>query len=635
MGKKRGFLYDPYQKQKGFTKAVMDFTQPVGIAENIYWVGKYLENDPFQCHPYFIDNGDASVLVDPGSMLEFDAVVEKVETLGSMKAVKYIILHHQDPDLAAAVPEMEKLIGRDDLRIVTHSRMVPLVKHYMITSAYYEIDKRGHRLEDGELRLQFVTTPYCHSPGAFVSYEPRTKTLFSGDIFGGIESSWEFYAGEDYFEKARQFHAEYMPSRDIFNYALSKIEKLDLELIAPQHGSVIQKQHIAPLIGQMKALECGIYIEEGYHEQLIDTIDALKNKDTALRESLNHFRILMEATHEAVIVSGTDGRIVDLNPAAEYIFGLDKARLLSRPVEELVSPESLPRFKEALQPQGAAPFEAALIRDGGETFPALVGRRSSYRDNAPVRITTVIDLSELKEKEEMLFQKAKMAEMGEMIGNIAHQWRQPLAIVNTIISVLREKNAQNGISRIDLDTKLDKMETNIQYMSRTIEDFMDFYRPSKAKAGFSVNEALVRALEILRPALEETKIEVRFRPAAPLAAHGYFNEYTQALVSILNNAIDALLERGTKPARIDIALEETPGTIRVEIGDNAGGIETQNLRRIFEPYFTTKHKSRGTGLGLYLSKMIIEKSMHGKLGVRNTDAGAVFCIELPKAEHDQ
>ena len=264
----------------------MDFTQAVEIAEHIYWVGMYLENDPFQCHPYFIENGDESILVDPGSMLEFEAVVKKVNTVSSMKKIKYIILHHQDPDLAASVPEMERLIDREDLLIVTHSRMVPLIKHYMIRSDYYEIDRYGHRLKSGELDLKFVTTPYCHSPGAFVTYDTRTKTLFSGDIFGGISESWDFYAQDDYFERARQFHAEYMPSRDIFNYALKKIEMLDMELIAPQHGSIIQRPQIRPLIEQMKKLECGLYLEEGYRNELLLSLSASQRHTLYLKDGV-------------------------------------------------------------------------------------------------------------------------------------------------------------------------------------------------------------------------------------------------------------------------------------------------------------------------------------------------------------
>lgn len=504
----------------------MDFTQAIEIAKSIYWVGMYLENDPFQCHPYFIENGNASILVDPGSMLEFDAVVKKVNTISSMSAVKYIILHHQDPDLAASVPHMEKLIDRDDLQIIIHSRMIPVVKHYMIESDYYPIDKNQYKLDSNGLHLEFVTTPYCHSPGAFVTYEPSTKTLFSGDIFGGIEESWEFYAGDDYFEKAKQFHKEYMPSRDIFNYALSKIETLDMNLIAPQHGSIIEKERIAPLIAQMKALECGLYIEEGYRDELIDTIEALKEKDIALLSSLN----------------------------------------------------------------------------------------------------------ELKEKEKLLFQKAKMADMGEMIGNIAHQWRQPLAVNNTLISILKEKNQRNTLQADELSQKLREMESSIQYMSRTIDDFMHFYHPTKEKTTFSVSQVVEYALEITHPMLNKANIAIRFKSDNGFYVNGYMNEYMQVLISILTNAKDTLIHREVKEAYIQIDLFETSDSVVLKISDNAGGIKKEYMHRIFDPYFTTKHKSIGTGLGLYISKMIIEKNMNGILSVENAKEGAVFSITMEKTD---
>ncbi len=504
----------------------MDFKQAIEIAKNIYWVGMYLQNDPFQCHPYFIKNGNESILIDPGSMLEFDAVVKKINSISSMHDVKYIILHHQDPDLAASVPEMEKLIDRDDLLIITHSRMVPLVKHYMIKSNYYEIDKHHHTLQSKDLHLEFIATPYCHSPGAFVSYEPKTKTLFSGDIFGGIEESWEFFAGDDYFEKAKQFHAEYMPSRDIFNYALSKIEALDMELIAPQHGSIIQREQIAPLIEQMKNLECGLYVEKEYRDELLYTIEALKQKDMAL----------------------------------------------------------------------------------------------------------VASLKQLKEKEEFLFQKAKMADMGEMIGNIAHQWRQPLAINNTIISILQEKSQREILQNSELLSKLKEMENNIQYMSRTIDDFMRFYHPAKKKTTFCVSDVVEQALTIMRPILNKVNIEIRFEDCDHAYIHGYMNEYTQVVVSILTNAKDVLIHRKIENAYIDMILSEQDGKIILTINDNAGGIEKEHIHRVFDPYFTTKHKSMGTGLGLYISKMIIEKNMGGTLSVQNTKEGASFNIIMEKID---
>jgi len=394
----------------------------------------------------------------------------------------------------------------------------------MIKSDYYEIDKHQYKLDSNGLHLEFLTTPYCHSPGAFVTYEPSTKTLFSGDIFGGIEESWEFYAGDDYFEKAKEFHAEYMPSRDIFNYALSKIETLDINLIAPQHGSIIEKKRIAPLIAQMKALECGLYIEEGYRNELIDTIEELKEKDLALLASLN----------------------------------------------------------------------------------------------------------EIKEKEDLLFQKAKMADMGEMIGNIAHQWRQPLAVNNTLISILKEKNERETLQADELSQKLREMENSIQYMSRTIDDFMHFYHPDKEKKTFSVSKVVEHALEITYTMLNKANIEIRFKSSDGFYVHGYMNEYMQVLISIVTNAKDTLVHKEVKDAYIQIDLFETDNNVVLKISDNAGGIKKENMHRIFDPYFTTKHKSMGTGLGLYISKMIIEKNMNGILSVENSNEGAIFSITMEK-----
>jgi len=497
-------------------KPLHDFKDAIEIAQDIYWIGMYLENDPFQCHPYLIKNGDESILIDPGSMLEFKETVRKVKTIVDMKSIKYIVLHHQDPDLVAAVPEIEKLIDRDDLLIVTHSRMSLLIKHYLVTSDYYEIDKNDNQLiTPNGYRLDFHTTPYCHSPGAFVSYEPKTKTLFSGDIFGGLEESWEFYADETYFLKAKQFHQEYMPSKDIFNYALNKIEKLDINLIAPQHGSIIEKKYIANLIRDMKDLDCGLYIEEKYNNELLDTISQLQEKEKTI-----------------------------------------------------------------------------------------------------------------KEKDRQLFEQSKRAEMGEMIGNIAHQWRQPLAIINTIVAILQEKNSITVLSQEELKEKLEKMQTRILYMSDTIEDFMNYYRPDKEKSSFKIIDALTQALEV---AHINNKVELTISTDEKLTLYGLKNEYIQVIVSILSNIHDLIIEREIKRPEVDIKLYKENGYATLAITDNVGGIKDENLSKIFNPYFTTKHQSMGTGLGLYIAKMIIEDTMNGTLSANNTSNGVTFTIRTPNA----
>ncbi len=497
-----------------------NFRDAIEISDSIYWVGMYLENDPFQCHPYFIKNANESILIDPGSMLEFEETIRKVKSIADINSIKYIVLHHQDPDLAAAVPEIEKLINRDDLLIVTHSRISVLIKHYLISSNYYEVDKNDNKLiTSNGLKLDFLTTPYCHSPGAFVSYEPRTKTLFSGDIFGGIEESWEFYADETYFDKAKQFHQEYMPSKDIFNYALSKIEKLDIELIAPQHGSIIKKCFIKKLIEDMKNLDCGLYIEKKYNLELLDTINKLKEKEKTIQE-----------------------------------------------------------------------------------------------------------------RNRQLFEQSKRAEIGEMIGNIAHQWRQPLAIVNTILAILKEKNSVGALNKDEISQKLETMEKRVVYMSDTIEDFMNYYKPNKDKSIFSVISAVNKALEITNGAVDAQNIEININGDRELNIYGLMNEFVQVIVSIVSNIYDIAQIRSISHIKIDITLKKDDEDVSISISDNAGGIDEKILSKIFNPYFTTKHQSIGTGLGLHIAKMIIEDKMDGSLNAINNKDGATFTIRMKNAK---
>jgi len=495
--------------------------EAVEIAPNIYWVGMHLADDPFQCHPYLIKNGNESILIDPGSMLEFDETVRKIKSVIDIDSIKYIILHHQDPDLVAAVPEIEKLIKRDDLLIVTHSRISILIKHYLIDSDYYEVDKHDNTLITSTgLEVDFVTTPYCHSPGAFVSYEPKSKVLFSSDIFGGIEESWEFYADETYFLKAKQFHQEYMPSKDIFNYALGKIEKLDINLIAPQHGSIIEKRYINDLIYDMKNLDCGLYIEDKYNRELIDTITELQDKEHSL-----------------------------------------------------------------------------------------------------------------KERDLLLLEQSKRAEIGEMIGNIAHQWRQPLAIINTSVAILKEKNRADLLNKDEIADKLEKMEKRIVYMSETIEDFMNYYRPDKKKSLFFIHKAVEKALDIVNilPNNKNVKITLSIDE---YEVYGLINEFIQVIVSILSNINDLILSRSLSTVEISISLHKESRYTTLEIADNCGGIDENDMPKIFDPYFTTKHKAMGTGLGLHIAKMIIEDKMDGSLSAQNINdeqgrkIGAKFIIKM-------
>jgi len=273
----------------------MDYSKAIEIAQNVYWVGVYVKDDIFQCHSYLIKNEDESILIDSGSMLEFEEIKKKIESIVNIKNIKYLIAHHQDPDVCANMPAFEKIINRDDLEIISHSRNFALLKHYGLKSKFYTIDKNNYSLQTKNLNLKFITTPYSHAPGAFVTYLENEKVLFSSDIFGGLEESWHFYANENYFDEIKYFHENYMPSQDILNYSLRKIEKLDLNLIAPQHGSLIQKKYISKVIDELKSLKCGLYIDEHYIKSLVEE----KEKKEKLNQKLY---TLLDSLEDIIVI---------------------------------------------------------------------------------------------------------------------------------------------------------------------------------------------------------------------------------------------------------------------------------------------------------------------------------------------
>ncbi|MBF0472267.1 MAG: SpoIIE family protein phosphatase [Nitrospirae bacterium] len=264
----------------------LDLSKPVEISEKIYWVGVAVENDPFKCHPYLLIDNDEAILFDIGTLENHDKILTKVKSLIDLKNVTHIVLHHQDPDLCAGVTEWERLIGKE-IKIVTHTRTTFLLKHYGIKSEYYCVDDHDFtlKLRSGRV-LQFVFTPYLHFPGAIATYDKKTKTLFSSDIFGGVSDKWSFYADEGYFEQIKGFHEAYMPSREILVYGMRQFEKLDIEIIAPQHGSIIKRNYIKGLIAQMKNLNCGLFIEQEYYNELKEAEEKLKEAYNIIKKDL-------------------------------------------------------------------------------------------------------------------------------------------------------------------------------------------------------------------------------------------------------------------------------------------------------------------------------------------------------------
>jgi len=245
----------------------------------------------------------------------------------------------------------------------------------------------------------------------------------------------------------------------------------------------------------------------------------------------------------------------------------------------------------------------------------------------------------LIENEKILTQQSKMAAMGEMIGNIAHQWRQPLSLIRTISTGIKLENEMKTLKCESLDESMLKIDEAVKYLSNTIDDFRDFYSPKTEKSSFYIVDVLERAIN-LTESKSNNKIRITLnvsKETQDLKVLSYENHLVQCIINILNNAKDELMKNSNEIKAILISIKKEGSNLQIVIKDNAGGIAENIIDRIFEPYFTTKHKSKGTGIGLYMTKQIISKHLSGDIKVNNCDVycnskkftGAQFTITIP------
>lgn len=241
------------------------------------------------------------------------------------------------------------------------------------------------------------------------------------------------------------------------------------------------------------------------------------------------------------------------------------------------------------------------------------------------------EIEKNKEKESQLFAQAKLAAMGDMIGNIAHQWRQPLAIISTIASGIKLQYKYQQLKLEMLPSQMDEIVNKTQHLSQTIDTFRNFLLEEKVYKEIVLQESILSSLKIVDSSLKDNniKLEKNIAEDSQVKVCTISNELSQVIINIINNAKDAIIERQVQNAWIKIDLVQEENEVCITIEDNAGGIPEEIILRVFEPYFTTKHKSQGTGLGLHMSYKIMVESLKGKIYVKNSDHGAKFFIKLP------
>ena len=239
-------------------------------------------------------------------------------------------------------------------------------------------------------------------------------------------------------------------------------------------------------------------------------------------------------------------------------------------------------------------------------------------------------LNEIREKDELLMQKFRLASMGEMLENISHQWKQPLHKLSLLMQNFYFKHKLDGSSEEELERFNEHSSVLLNYMASTIDDFRDFFNPQKEVEVFDIDTNIHKVLTILSSSMQECDIDINIHSRNEAQVKGYPNEFGQVMLNLFSNSKDAFAQNSVQDKKIDINISETQDTVMVHFLDNAGGIPKNVLPKIFDPYFTTKSCNEGTGIGLYMSKMIIENSMKGKFSVNNRNEGAEFTIALAK-----
>ena len=240
---------------------LLDTAGPVELAPRVWWVGSLLPGDDFQCHVYLIEQGDQSVLIDPGSALTADEVIRKINAVVGLANVRWLVCSHCDPDIIGALPAMEAAGLHPEATIVTHWRDEALMRHGGSKLPYWRVEEHDWLLPLVDRTLRFVFTPYAHFAGAFNTFDETSRTLFSSDLFGGFGAEGELFATSlDYFDGVRAFHEHYMPSHEILVHAIDQLRTLPIDRIAPQHGKVVVGALVTPLMDMLAGLECGIYL---------------------------------------------------------------------------------------------------------------------------------------------------------------------------------------------------------------------------------------------------------------------------------------------------------------------------------------------------------------------------------------
>ena len=354
------------------------------------------------------------------------------------------------------------------------------------------------------------------------------------------------------------------------------------------------------------------------NRQLVLYQRELKDTKGELENTLKTFRSLVNLTIEGIVILNKN-EIIYYNDEILKIFDIDSKKLINTSFNDFFVLNDNYTFEDMIKNSNSETLEILGLKKLQTKFPILIKSKNVIFENKQSTILSIIDMSEIKDKENLLIQQSKMASLGEMIGNIAHQWRQPLSLISTAASGIKIQKEFDQLDDKFFYETIDNITNTTKFLSQTIDDFQNYLKDDKIKKYFDINDSIKKILNIIKTSFINHSINVILDLENDLSINSYENELNQVFLNIFNNSKDALLNIHNENRYLYIKSYKKNQKIIIEIIDNAGGIDESIIDKIFEPYFTTKHKSQGTGLGLYMTHNIVTSSMNGEIEVINTN----------------
>ena len=382
--------------------------------------------------------------------------------------------------------------------------------------------------------------------------------------------------------------------------------------------------------------------------------NSIKKKTQELISQSKYLDVVTQINTNAIIAIDDNFNILTFNKSAEKIFGYSaKEMLYTKLIDDRIIPlKYLKQHNIGLKnfattgklKHNSAVFELEAQNKNKEIFPIRISFGVKIEDGLKIIVANIQDITHEKEKDNIIIQQSRLAAMGEMIGNIAHQWRQPLSSISTIATGAKLRYKNNLISDEELVETFDKIKEHTQYLSKTIDDFRDFLQQNTKQEVFNVIDIINKSITLIEAAYKNHSIETILDfSVKQLMINGSGSQLSQVFLNILNNAKDILVEQDIENKVVFIEVLKDGNSAVINIHDNAGGIPEDIKVQIFEPYFTTKHKSQGTGIGLFMSKRIIEQNFDGVLKSSNKEFvvndnkffGASFSIVIDLAQESK